>query len=294
MARDHAELEQQCLHIARKLLAAGRVADLNGVSTEIGAGAVAFVQPLEKRLLRVERRLPHELRDPLLRAAESDQLRNRRRHQMGRVVHVQLVDRATSGERPVGDVATATHHRVPSIHHCIEVDDVNIVESRSARRRPALSDHRAGQEGCGALCVGGSSVITRSGSRDDDHSSRFDLFQQLPLEHRDADDLHEAQNRMVVRAGEFESFSGSQPERRVVPGVEKLRCPDRVALAVQHLQIDCGLRVLLRRCYRVDSHGSLRRAKKRRSDQAVAHRGRAVVGVGGTEVPVTVNERIPQ
>ena len=58
-AADHAELEQQLLHIDAELLADCGVADLHAVAREPAAGAVAFEQGLEKGLLVGRPLLPH-------------------------------------------------------------------------------------------------------------------------------------------------------------------------------------------------------------------------------------------
>ena len=67
------------------------------------------------------------------------------------------------------------------------------------------------------------------------------------LKDRDTAERLEAQHRVVVGAGDLEAFARAEPQRRVVARVEELRRGDRVALAVEHLEVDLDLGVGLAR-----------------------------------------------
>ena len=99
-ARDHAELQQQVLHVARELLAARGVGDLHGVLAEVRHAAVTLEEGLEERLFHVESRVPDEVGNVLVGALCSGQRSKRTPRPPTRVLDIELVQRLARGQGP--------------------------------------------------------------------------------------------------------------------------------------------------------------------------------------------------
>ncbi len=208
------------------------------------------------------------------------------------ILNIELVERLPGRQcARRGDVARAAHDRVVRVEHRVEVDLVGVVEAGALRRRPIPRRPIApARNAASSSCCGRLTQLVVDVTRHDHARAGLDLLEQLPLQHRHAGDLLEAEHGVVVRAGDLEALARAQPQRRVVSRVEELRGPHRVALAVEHLQVDVDLGV---RCdvasesiRRVVPSAILTRVVP---SCTVAHCRRAVVGVGGAEVPVAVD-----
>ena len=96
-----------------------------------------------------------------------------------------------------------------------------------------------------------------------------------------------------MRTRDLVALTGAQPQGGVITRVEEFVGPHRVAVEVEHLQVDVGLGTRRDVGERPDgARAAVGHPDPALADQAVSHCRRAVVGVGGAEVPVAVDQRV--
>ena len=262
---DHAELEQQLLHVAGELLAARRVRDLDRVLARgttrsrrprtAPAGTPASRRPAPRHTNSGTRLSALFLPDRARPADSPTSARcpGRRARAASCPTAALASRRSACPRRPRRTQSTTASKYARSV-----LLNPARVRTRPSLRRPIAPARNAASSSC---CGRRRRCVAVDVTRHDHARARLDLLEQLPLEHRHAGDLLEAEHRVVVGAGDLEALARAQPQRRVVAAVEELRRPDRVAVAVEHLEVDVDLGVRLRRrrarrCARVEPSAS--------------------------------------
>jgi hypothetical protein len=121
---------------------------------------------------------------------------------------------------------------------------VDVVEAGTAGARPAFRDERSEEKG--NVSVERGQRLRRGrplGPGDEDPVPGLDLLQQLPHEQRNADHVHQAQNRMVMGPRELIALARAQAKSRMITRMKELRGLDRTGQAIEHLEVDHGIAV---------------------------------------------------
>ena len=155
------------------------------------------------------------------------------------------------------DVARAADDRVVGRHHAVEELPVDVVEAGPALAdtKPSLTNAPA-RIAASHVASGGAPISSARRPLQHDAVPGPDLLEQLPQQGRHPGDADQAEHRVVGGAGQLVALAGAQPQRRVVAGVEELAGADRVAVAVDDLEVDvvslfgASVRRLRQRCDR--------------------------------------------
>src|SRR3954454_19840902 len=120
-----------------------------------------------------------------------------------RVVDVELPERGSRGDPATRDVARAADHVVIGIGNGRKEIEVDVVEAGTLGRYEPLGDERAEQQRLVPRAIIERGLDRPRCARDQHALTGLDLLEQLPERHRDALEIHEAENRMVLSAREL-------------------------------------------------------------------------------------------
>ena len=205
---------------------------------------------------------------------------------------VELAKPAARADCPLIDVAPPAYVSVVRRQHAVEELVVDVVEPRPVLACEALRHERTEQLGQAALVVGelGRALVWRA--RDQDAIAGSELVEELPHEQRDAEHVDEAQDRVVVGAGERVALAGDHAQRRMISRVEDRGRVDRATQAIVHEQIEVTVAVGDKPIGEVgDAHAAVRSRDTRVPDHAVPHGGWRIV-VDRAEVALAVDELV--